>query len=366
MTFQRHLLFWSFALILAIAFAVILGDVLMPFVIGFVIAYFLDPVADRLERLGMARWQAAALILLAFITAIVLMMILILPSLGDQLAGFSQNVPGYVAALQAKVESLSGTWIGKMLGPRLAEIQRSLGQYLGQGVSFVTGFLASLWTGSRAILGVFGFILITPVVAFYMLLDWDRMVAMVDGWVPRAHVGTVRGLAREIDRAVAGFIRGQSLVCLILGLIYAGGLIIVGLNFGFLIGLGAGLISFIPFVGSIVGFILAMIVALFQFWPEWHMLLAVAGVFAVGQFIEGNILSPKLVGNSVGLHPVWLMFALFVAGAFFGFFGLLVAVPVAAAIGVLVRFALRRYLESPLYTSKSPHAPELPIESKAP
>jgi predicted PurR-regulated permease PerM len=194
-----------------------------------------------------------------------------------------------------------------------------------------------------------GLLVVTPVVAFYMLLDWDRMVAKVDGWVPRDHVETVRTIFRDIDLAIAGFVRGQGTVCLILGLIYATGLSLAGLNFGLLIGLFAGFVSFIPYVGSIAGLLLALIVAAVQFWPDWVMVLVIVGIFFGGQFIEGNILQPKLVGSSVGLHPVWLMFALFAFGALFGFVGLLVAVPAAAVVGVLVRFALSRYLASPLY-----------------
>jgi predicted PurR-regulated permease PerM len=194
---------------------------------------------------------------------------------------------------------------------------------------------------------------ITPVVAFYLLLDWDRMIEKVDRWVPRDHVGNVRRLATEMNVSVAGFVRGQGSICIILGLFYGIGLSVAGLNFGLLIGLFAGLISFIPYVGSLVGLVLSVGVALVQFWPEYWSIILVAGIFFIGQFIEGNILQPKLVGSRVGLHPVWLMFALVAFGAIFGFVGLMVAVPAAAAVGVLVRFALERYLDSDLYYGSS-------------
>lgn len=180
------------------------------------------------------------------------------------------------------------------------------------------------------------------------------MVAKVDQWIPRDYVADVRQIAKEIDQAIAGFIRGQGSLCLILGIYYAVGLSLVGLNFGLLIGLFAGMISFIPYVGSMVGLVLAIGVALVQFWPDYPWIGLVLVVFFSGQFLEGNILQPKLVGSSVGLHPVWLMFALFAFGALFGFVGLLVAVPAAAAVGVLVRFALSRYLQSDLYFGGSP------------
>ncbi len=192
-------------------------------------------------------------------------------------------------------------------------------------------------------------LVITPLVTFYMLNDWDRMVARIDSWLPRDHVETVRAMARDINTAMAGFIRGQGTVCLILGIFYAVALIAAGLNFGLLIGLTAGILSFIPYVGAAVGGVLAIATALVQFWPDWVQILIIVAIFAGGQFLEGNILSPKLVGRSIGVHPVWLMFALFAFGYLFGFAGMLLAVPLAAAIGVLSRFLLDQYLGSKLY-----------------
>jgi predicted PurR-regulated permease PerM len=171
----------------------------------------------------------------------------------------------------------------------------------------------------------------------------------VDTWLPVPQRETVRAIARDIDKAIAGFVRGQATVCLILGTFYAVGLTMIGLNFGALIGMTAGFLSFIPYVGSLTGLILSVGVAIVQFWPDWHWILATLAIFVLGQFVEGNILSPKLVGASVGLHPVWLMFALLAFGSLFGFVGLLLAVPLAAAVGVIARHALRQYMASPLY-----------------
>ena len=194
----------------------------------------------------------------------------------------------------------------------------------------------------------------TPVVAFYLILDWKRMTRTIDNLVPRPQLELAHALAREIDDAIAGFVRGQTAVCLILGSFYAVALTIAGLNFGLLIGLLSGLISFVPYVGSMTGLVLATAVAIAQFWPEYTPVVAVVAIFLVGQFIEGYVLAPKLVGESVGLHPVWLMFALFAFGYLFGFVGLLLAVPLAAIVGVVTRFAVRSYLASPLYTGASP------------
>jgi predicted PurR-regulated permease PerM len=180
------------------------------------------------------------------------------------------------------------------------------------------------------------------------------MVGKINEILPRQHAPTIRGIARDIDRVLAGFVRGQLSVCLVLGVFYAVALMSIGLQFGFLVGLVAGLISFIPYVGSTVGLLLSIGIALFQFWDVKVWILVTAGIFFFGQFVEGNILSPNLIGKSVGLHPVWLILALSVFGTLFGFAGLLVAVPVAAALGVLGRFLLEQYMTSPLYTGRLP------------
>lgn len=350
MSLQRQFAFWTSTFLAFVVLIWILSDTLLPFVAGLALAYFLDPVADRLEKIGLPRWAATSVILLAFVVAFVIFLVLLVPILISQFAGFVEKLPGYVTALQDLLAHANEGWLGQAIGERMPEIQRQLGALVGQGASFVGRFAGSLWSGGQAVLSILGVLVITPVVAFYLLLDWDHMIERIDSWLPRDHLDQIRQIARDIDSAIAGFVRGQAIVCLLIGLFYAIGLSFTGLSFGFLIGLGAGLISFIPFVGSILGFVVAMGVAIVQFWPDWMMLVAVAAVFAVGQFLEGNILSPRLVGSSVGLHPVWLMFALIAFGALFGFVGLLVAVPVAAAIGVLVRFSLRRYLASTLYT----------------
>jgi len=202
---------------------------------------------------------------------------------------------------------------------------------------------------------------VTPIVAFYLLVDWDDMIVTVDNWVPREHLETVRALGRDINAAMAGFIRGQGTVCLLLGFFYAVGLSLAGLKFGLAIGILAGALTFIPYAGALIGGVLAIGVALFQFWPDVWSITLIAIIFGLGQFLEGNFLSPKLVGKSVGLHPVWLMFALFAFGYAFGFVGLLLAVPLAAAAGVLVRFGLGQYLSSRLYLGPGDEPEPVPV-----
>jgi predicted PurR-regulated permease PerM len=353
-SWRRQALFWLGAAVTGTLFLYVFSAILLPFLAGMILAYFLDPVADWLERRGLSRLAATILILLMFIVVLVLALMLIIPVLATQLADFLARLPDYLSRLQALVTSFDPDWLSATLGVDPASLREGLNSLLTQGTGFLTGLFASLWSSGKTLIDLAGLFVITPVVAFYMLLDWDRMIAAVDSWIPRDHLDTVRTIARDIDTAVAGFVRGQGTLCLILGILYAIGLTAVGLNFGLLIGLFAGLVSFIPYVGSLLGLILSVGVAIVQFWPDWHWVVAVAAIFFGGQFIEGNILQPNLVGKSVGLHPVWLMFALVAFGALFGFVGLLVAVPAAAAVGVLVRFALSRYLGSPLYRGHGP------------
>jgi predicted PurR-regulated permease PerM len=353
---RRQARFWLIAALLLAFFLYLFSEILLPFVAGMALAYFLDPVADRLQRLGLSRLMATILILFTFIVVLAVGLVILIPLLAKQLSDFIAKLPEYLSHLQALITSFDPGWIEKRFGVNAADLRDGLNSLLASGVGFVTAIFTSIWSSGVALFSIASLFIVTPVVAFYMLLDWDRMIAKVDSWVPRDHVKTVRQIAGDINLSTAGFVRGQGTLCLVLGIIYAVGLTITGLNFGILIGLFAGLISFIPYVGSLVGLVLALGVAFVQFWPDWLMVLAVAVVFFIGQFIEGNILQPRLVGKSVGLHPVWLMFALFAFGALFGFVGLLIAVPAAAAIAVLVRFAISRYLDSPLYVGHSEDA----------
>ncbi|WP_183830382.1 AI-2E family transporter [Aquamicrobium lusatiense] len=346
---RRQALFWGTAMVLLILFLYVFSGILLPFVAGMALAYFLDPVADRLQRLGLSRLMATIVILFAFVIVLVLGFVVLVPILASQMADFAARLPDYMTRLQALVTNFDPAWLERRFGVDAAGLKEGLNSLLTSGFGLLTSLFQSIWNSGMALVSVVSLLVVTPVVAFYMLLDWDRMIAVVDSWVPRDHVQTVRTIFSDINTATAGFVRGQGTLCLVLGGMYAFGLTLTGLNFSILIGLFAGLISFIPYVGSLTGLVLAVGVAFVQFWPDWIMVAAVACVFFVGQFIEGNILQPKLVGKSVGLHPVWLMFALFAFGALFGFVGLLIAVPAAAAIAVLVRFALSRYLESPLY-----------------
>jgi len=336
--------YWGIA---SAAFLVILwflGDVILPFVLGGAIAYFLDPVADRLEKTGATRAVAVSIITLIAVLIFVIMALLVVPTLIEQTLSLINIAPQLFNDLQSFLTDRFPQLVDEdsTLRKSLIALGETIRDRGGQVLDTVLGSAASL-------INVIVLFVIVPVVAFYLLYDWDRMVANIDDMLPRDHAPVIRDLARQIDETLASFIRGMGTVCLILGTYYAVALMFVGLQFGLVVGFIAGLITFIPYVGAVVGGALAIGLALFQFWGDWLSIGLVAGIFVLGQIAEGNFLTPKLVGHSVGLHPVWLIFALSVFGALFGFVGMLVAVPVAAAIGVLARFAIGQYKDSRLY-----------------
>jgi predicted PurR-regulated permease PerM len=351
MSLQRQVVFWFAAFAVLVFCLWSLGEILLPFVVGMALAYLFDPFANRLERYGMPRMVAAFLIIGLFVLAFVMLVLVIAPIIAGQLTSFIQNVPGYVQRLQKLLAESNSPWLRQIGAERLVQDQ-AIGDLVSQGMGWLTAFLNSLWSGGRTLISIFSLAVVTPVVAFYLICDWGRMVASIDGWVPLPHRKTVRELGREIDVAISGFVRGQTAVCLILGSFYAIALSLVGLNFGLLIGLVSGIISFIPYVGSMTGLVLSLAVAVAQFWPDWSAITLVFAIFMFGQFVEGNILAPKLVGESVGLHPVWVIFAMFAFGYLFGFIGLLLAVPLAAAVRVVAAYSLRRYQDSALYTGE--------------
>ncbi len=341
---NTQLKYWGIASAMFLLVMWILGDVILPFVLGGAIAYFLDPVADRLERMGLSRALSVTLITLFALMIFVVMSLLVIPTLISQATSLANTAPQLVRDLQS---FLTETF--PQLGDTDSTLRQSL-TALGTTIQERGGQLVEAVLGSvSSLLNIIVLFVIVPVVAFYLLYDWDRMIAQIDDLLPREHAPTIRRLAGDIDKTLASFIRGMGTVSLVLGTYYALALMAVGLQFGLVVGAIAGLITFIPYVGALVGGALAIGLALFQFWGDWISIGLVAGIFVVGQVIEGNVLTPKLVGNSVGLHPVWLIFSLSVFGALFGFVGMLVAVPLAAAIGVLARFAIRQYKNSRLY-----------------
>ena len=341
---KDQLRYWGIAAAILLLLLWFLGDVLLPFVIGAAIAYFVDPVADRLERAGLSRAAATALITLVSLFVFVMMVLLVVPTLISQTVGLIQIMPELARQFEA--------FLGERF-PALLDADSTVRQTLNTIADAIKSrgpaVLETVLGSALSLINVVVLLIIVPVVAVYMLLDWDRMIDRIDALLPRDHAPVIRRLAKEIDNTLAAFIRGMGTVCLILGTYYAVALMLVGLQFGLVVGFVAGLVTFIPYLGALIGGALAIGLALFQFWGDWLSIGLVGGVFVFGQVIEGNVLTPKLVGSSVGLHPVWLLLALSVFGALFGFVGMLIAVPVAAALGVIARFAVEQYLGGRLY-----------------
>jgi predicted PurR-regulated permease PerM len=345
MSIDRNQIAWLAALLVLVFLLWLLSDILLPFVGGIALAYIQAPLADRLERLGMNRTLVALLIVTVVVMVIILLTLLVLPLLSEQTLALMAAIPTLATRLQAMMADLS---------PRLQQIfgedaNEKLPKLMTQSPGALAELLSSLWSGGKALVSFVSVIVILPVVVFYLICDWHLMIDTVDSWVPSRHRETVHRLVKEIDGAISGFLRGQAGICAIAGLYYTAALSLVGLDFALLIGLLNGVLTFVPYVGSVIGAALGVGMAIEQFWPQWIPIAIVSAIFAIGQFITGYVLGPKLVGDNVGLHPVWLIFAMVAFGYLFGFVGLLVAVPLAAAIAVLLRFWLQRYCESPFY-----------------
>ena len=342
---RAQVIWWSAAGLALLVTLWLLGQAILPFIIGAGVAYLLDPLADRLERAGLSRALAVVLITAIAVLAFIAFVLILAPIILRQTAQLIASTPHMMGQLQAYLATQFPGILPED-GTVLSGLRR-----LGELVSAQGGAVLSSVLGSVAgVVSVIALLVIVPVVAFYLLLDWDNLVRRVDELLPRPHAPTIRRLATEIDATLSGFVRGQGTVMLILGTFYSLGLMAVGLPYGLAIGIGAALLSFVPYVGVLIGGATAMGVALFHFWGQPVWIGSVAAIFAAGQVVEGNYLQPKIVGNHVGLHPVWLLLALSVFGSLLGFVGLMVAVPLAAALGVLVRFMAEQYVESPLYT----------------
>ena len=325
-----------------------LSGVLLPFVAGLLVAYFLDPVADRLERMGCSRTLATTLITVAFFTLVGAAAALLAPLLQGQVMGLIAKAPALIASLREQAEPLLEHLQTTLTEDQIARLRDAAGAYAGDAAKFVGALVARVLSGGAAFLQILSLIVITPLVSFYLLRDWDRIVARFDDLLPRDMVAEVREQMREIDRTIAAWVRGQATVCLLLGIWYGFGLTMVGLEFGLGLGFLTGLISFVPYFGMGLGLTVALAIAFAQFTGVAPFALVV-GVFAVGQIVEGYFLTPRLVGDKVGLHPVWVIFALLAGGALFGFTGVLLAVPVGAVVGVVLRHALARYRAGAYY-----------------
>ncbi len=348
MTVRAQMGFWFAGLIVFCVLLFLLRDILLPFVAGMAVAYLLDPIADKLEEWGLSRTMATVVITALFVIVTAGALFLLLPLLYQQAIDLVGRAPAIAGAIRDYLLSLSETLFASLGPDQLERAREALSGFTDNLIGLALGFGKGLWRSGLALVHVLALLFVTPIVTFYLLRDWDRIVAHAEDLLPRRHAGVVHEQLGKIDDALAGFVRGQGLVCLILMVFYAVGLTLVGLDFGLIVGLTAGLLSFIPYVGAITGFVIGVTLALLQF-DDLLWVGAVALVFVIGQVIEGNFLSPKLVGERVGLHPVWVIFGALAGATLFGIVGILLAVPATAVVGVLARFATERYQASPIY-----------------
>ncbi|MBF0268578.1 MAG: AI-2E family transporter [Alphaproteobacteria bacterium] len=344
--------FWLIGLAVFIGLVYLLRPVLLPFVAGMAAAYFLDPIVDRLERYRLGRSLATGLVTIGFFVIFGGVIALMVPMVQTQVMDFAHKVPEYAEGLRDRLRPLAETLLANLNPEDVAKLKATAESYAGTMVSWIITAIGNVLTGGMALLSILSLLLITPVVTFYLLRDWDKMTARVDSWLPRDHAETIRGQLHEIDSTLAGFVRGQALVCTVLALFYGVGFSLAGLDLGLVVGIATGIATVVPYLGGILGMVLSVGLALAQF-SDWMPVVIVAAVSLTGQVIEGYVLTPNLVGDRIRLHPVWIPFALLAGGALFGFLGVLLAVPVAAVIGVLVRFSLERYLASPVYRGNS-------------
>lgn len=347
MSNMQKLWIWGAAFAVFFAGLYVLRDVLLPFVAGITIAYFLDPLTTFLQRKMHSRAAALGVVCFVLLLALLLCIFIIVPIVQKQMTLFLANLPVYAGLLWNKVEPYF-IELKRIFPSQADNLQQTVSEHLSGGMKLLLGTVRKVLSGSMAFINLLSVLLITPVVAFYLLRDWDGFCNVIKGLLPRQEARTIRKLLSEMNDIISGFVRGQATVCLCLGVFYAVGLTLCGLDLGLLIGLGIGILSFIPYVGSTIGFVTSVGLSIIQF-GDWKHTIAVIVVFLLGQMLEGNVLTPKLVGEKVGLHPVWVMFALLAGASLFGFLGVLIAVPTAAIIGVLVRFGIQKYKESALY-----------------
>lgn len=330
------------------------SSVLLPFVMAAGLAYFLDPAVSRLERLGVRRAAGALLLLCTVALFVALFALLLYPVIADQATALVQNMPTYIATAQKDFGHLLAD-LQQRLGPGAvsAKLRDIATNQAGAIASFAGTAVTNIIGSGFAVVNVLSLLIITPIVTFYFLRDWPAIIRHADTWLPRPYKSVIRAQAIEVNRILSAWVRGQAICCLVLAGVYAVGLTLVGLDFGLIIGLASGLLSFIPYVGTVLGGSTAILLSLTQH-PGWHGIINVVVVFACGQGLNDYFIQPRFLGDRLGLPAVWVIFSLFAGAAAFGFLGIMLAVPVTATLGVLARFWLRRYLQSSLYLDAPP------------
>jgi len=341
---------WLGAALLIAVLLYSLHNILSPFLVGILLAYLADPLVDRLERLGLSRTWGVVVVFSLFTLILLALLLVLVPMLAKQLLRLYELAPQMLDWLQ----HVALPWVQHRLGLadgfwKFDKIKAAIGEHMGQTTDIVGVLLSQATASSLALLAWLANMVLIPVVGFYLLRDWDVMMAKLRGLLPRQRESQVVGLAEECHEVLGAFVRGQLMVMLALGVIYSAGLMLVGLELGLLIGMLAGLAAIVPYMGFIIGIGAALVAGLFQFGGDLYPMLGIVAVFMVGQALEGMVLTPLLVGDRIGLHPVAVIFAILAGGELFGFTGVLLALPVAAVIMVLLRHVHDVYKESGMY-----------------
>lgn len=347
---RRQMVFWLGVTIAVGVLLFVLRGVLLPFVAGMAIAFLFDPVADRLQAWGLSRIVATCVITAGFFLLLIVMLVLLAPVIAAEVQAFAAALPDYMARAQLLLETPALERLRVMISsPASAGQPEQFSGMIRDMTGWFAGLLGQALSGGLALFNVLSLLFLTPFVSFYFLLDWDRMVARIDALLPRKYAATIRQLMSEINEMLAGFVRGQISVCFLLAMFYGVSLSLAGLKFGLIAGIIAGALSFVPFLGALTGLLLSLGLAIVQYWPELMPIAIIIAIFIAGQTLEGNFLTPRLVGKRVRLHPLWVIFALLAFGTLLGFTGMLLAIPLAAAMGVLVRHGLLVYTQSQLF-----------------
>lgn len=348
MTIARPTIFWIATCAIVVAALILLRPILLPFALGATLAYLLAPAIDRLERTGMNRALAAVTVVLVLVIGLAGPVLVLLPTLLDEAGRFLAEFPHAVARVQARLADTSQPWLQKIMREEVRIGESATGAAEAMGRAWLDDFIRSAWSGGQALFSFLSLLVVVPIITIYLLVDWNRMFATVDGWLPIGRQDEIRALGREINHTVLGFVRGQIVVCLILAVFYAAALSLIELDHAIVIGLASGLTSFVPYLGAGSGLVVSLCVAVDQFWLDWTRLALVGGIFLVGEILADHVLSPRFIGSRVKLSPLWLMFSLFAFGYLFGFVGLLVAIPLAASLGVILRFVMVKSLAGSL------------------
>ena len=352
-----HIVFWTLAFTLFVLTIILFKAVLLPFVLGIAVAYLLNPVVNKFGSMGIARGPATLMILGGFLILVTGIIAVFTPILYREILGFVEELPTYLEKFWDTLTPLTERLDEYISTSERDDIKALLKDNALSAVGAVQYVAQKLASGGQAVLDLLSVVIFMPIVAYFMMKEWPSITKWVHDLVPRHSEEVVMNLLKQIDQKLAGFVRGQITVAVFLGVAYAIALTIAGLKYSILIGLTSGLLSVIPMVGSAIGLIVSVAVAWFQS-GDFIFVGIIGAIFIIGQLIEGNFLTPKLVGDSVGLHPLWVFFALLAGGSLLGVLGMFLAVPIAAVAGVLLSFALHKYKSSAYYQDPDLEAPD--------